>query len=101
MLTGPSGQSLTIEASGTLHKAVEKGAMVEVTVKYGLITLIKETLDLCDHVSEVDLECPIKKDKLVLTKVVDIPKQVPPVSTKFPVFGVAFAQWIDLICVLD
>lgn len=72
------GQPLTIEASGTLHKSVEKGAQVEVTVKYGLITLIKETLDLCDHVGEVDLECPIKKDKLILTKVVDIPKQVPP-----------------------
>ncbi|KAI5839783.1 ML domain-containing protein [Morchella snyderi] len=72
------GQPLTIEASGTLHKSVEKGAQVEVTVKYGLITLIKETLDLCDHVGEVDLECPLKANKMILTKVVDIPKQVPP-----------------------
>jgi hypothetical protein len=72
------GQSLTIEASGTLHDVITKGAQVDVIVKYGYITLIKETLDVCDHVNEVDLECPIDSGKLVLTKVVDIPKQVPP-----------------------
>jgi len=72
------GQPLTIKASGTLHDVVTKGAQVEVTVKYGLITLIKRIVDLCDHVDEVDLECPIDAGKLTLTKVVDIPKQVPP-----------------------
>ncbi|PWW75996.1 ml domain-containing protein [Tuber magnatum] len=72
------GQALTIEAVGVLKDVVTKGAYVEVSVKYGLITLIKETLDLCDHVNEVDLECPIDQGKLILAKVVDIPKQIPP-----------------------
>lgn len=63
-----------------LKDTVTQGAYVEVSVKYGLITLIRETLDLCDHVKEVDLECPIEKGKLTLTKVVKIPPQIPPVS---------------------
>lgn len=63
-----------------LKDTVTKGAYVEVSVKYGLITLIRETLDLCDHVKEVELECPIEEGKLTLTKVVKIPPQIPPVS---------------------
>lgn len=81
-LTCLSGEPLTIKASGTLKEVVKNGAMVEVSVKYGLITLIKNKLDLCEHVSEIDLECPIDPGEFTLTKVVDIPKQIPPVSTK-------------------
>lgn len=56
--------------------------MVEVTVKYGLITMYRGTLDLCDHAEEVDMECPVARGKLVLSKAIDIPKQIPPVSIK-------------------
>lgn len=72
------GQNLTIKAIGVLKDTVTQGAYVEVSVKYGLITLIRETLDLCDHVKEVELECPIEQGKLTLTKVVKIPQQIPP-----------------------
>lgn len=47
-------------------------------VKYGLITIIKQTADLCNTVKEVDLECPIKKGDMTLTKEVELPKQIPP-----------------------
>lgn len=47
-------------------------------VKYGLITLIKQTADLCDTVKNVDLECPLKKGETTLTKDVELPKQIPP-----------------------
>jgi len=63
-----------------LKNVVSKGAYVEVSVKYGLITLIREVLDLCDHVKEVELECPIDKGKQTLTKVVNVPREIPPVS---------------------
>jgi len=69
-----------------LKDAVTKGAYVEVSVKYGLITLIRETLDLCDHVKEVELECPIDEGKQTLTKVVNIPREIPPVSSSPPYF---------------
>lgn len=59
--------------------------MVEVTVKYGLITIYKSTLDLCDHAKEIDMECPVAPGKLILKKAVDIPKPIPAVSIKLSV----------------
>ncbi|KAJ5805131.1 hypothetical protein N7474_011018 [Penicillium riverlandense] len=72
------GQSLTIKASGTLLDKIEKGATVSLEVKWGLITLVKQTVDLCDQIKNVDLTCPLEKGKMVLTKKVDLPKQIPP-----------------------
>lgn len=51
---------------------------MHLSVKYGLITIIRQTADLCDTVKNVDLECPIKKGELALTKDVELPKQIPP-----------------------
>ncbi|RMZ81464.1 hypothetical protein DV738_g2258, partial [Chaetothyriales sp. CBS 135597] len=72
------GEKLTIRASGTLAEDIEPGAKVFLQVKYGLITLIKQEADLCDNIGRIDLSCPLKKGPLVLTREVDIPKQVPP-----------------------
>jgi hypothetical protein len=73
-----SGQTLSIVARGDIASDVEDGAKVHLSVKYGLITIIKQTADLCDTVKNVDLECPIKKGELALTKDVELPKQIPP-----------------------
>ncbi len=70
---------MTITASGTLKQTIQKGAQVDINVRYGLITLIKQTVDLCDQVQNVDLECPIEKGKLSLIKEVELPKEIPPV----------------------
>ncbi|KAF3394582.1 Phosphatidylglycerol/phosphatidylinositol transfer protein [Penicillium rolfsii] len=71
-------QTLTITASGTLHETITKGAVVNVEVKWGVITLVKQTMDLCDQIENVDLNCPLEKGSMVLTKQVDLPKQIPP-----------------------
>ena len=56
-----------------------EGAYVQLQVKYGLITIIRQKADLCDTVKNVDLECPLHKDKEVaLTKDVSLPKEIPP-----------------------
>lgn len=65
-------------ASGVLAEDVEEGAVVHLSVKYGLITIIRQTADLCDTVKNVDLECPLKKGDLKLSKDVDLPAQIPP-----------------------
>jgi len=75
------GQTLTIDVAGTLKEDIEKGAYVELQVKYGLIRLVSTKADLCEQVSNVDLECPIQKGKAVITKDVDLPKEIPPVSS--------------------
>lgn len=73
------GQTLKVKAKGKLSKDVEEGAKVHLQVKYGLITIIKQEADLCDTVKNVDLECPLKKDKETdLSKEVDLPSQIPP-----------------------
>jgi len=58
---------------------VGEGAKIHLQVKYGLITIIRQTADLCDTIQKVDLECPLKKNnETTLTKDVDLPKEIPP-----------------------
>jgi hypothetical protein len=75
-----SGQPLLIEATGTLREKVSAGAYVSLQVKYGVITLIKQTVDLCEQIKNVDLDCPIEGD-IKFTKSVDLPREIPPVRT--------------------
>lgn len=77
-----SGKTLTIKASGTLSEKIVKGATVNLEVKWGLISLIHQTVDLCDQLKNVDMECPLEAGDMVLTKQVDLPKQIPPVRSK-------------------
>ncbi|KZF25418.1 putative phosphatidylglycerol/phosphatidylinositol transfer protein [Xylona heveae TC161] len=79
------GQTLTIEAAGVFSEDIEEGAYVNLQVKYGLIRLINQRADLCEQIKNVDLECPIKKGKTVLTKEVELPKEIPP--GKYTVFA--------------
>ncbi|EMG48989.1 Phosphatidylglycerol/phosphatidylinositol transfer protein, partial [Candida maltosa Xu316] len=73
-----AGSNLTFTAIGYVDKTIEDGAYVEVEVRYGFIKLIHQTYDLCEEIVKVDLECPIKKGKHIITKVVEIPQEVPP-----------------------
>lgn len=72
------GKKLTITATGHLNQKVEKGAKIHLQVKYGLITIIKQTADLCDTIKNVDLKCPLDEGDVEIEKDVDLPKQIPP-----------------------
>jgi hypothetical protein len=50
------------------------------TVKYGLIKLISTKADLCEQITNVQLECPVEKGELNIEKVVSLPGEIPPVS---------------------
>lgn len=73
-----AGEDLVIKAIGEATKDIEEGAYVSLTVKYGLIRLISTTADLCEHLKDVDLECPIKKGDLSILKTVELPAEIPP-----------------------
>jgi hypothetical protein len=78
---------LSIIAKGTLKEPIAKGAYVNLQVKYNnIITLIKQTVDLCDQVKNVDLDCPLDKGEISITKDVDLPAQIPPVCIALPLF---------------
>ncbi|KUI53767.1 Phosphatidylglycerol/phosphatidylinositol transfer protein [Cytospora mali] len=72
-----AGEDLVIKASGTLDESVEEGAYVVLQVKYGLIRLISTKADLCEQVQNVDMECPIEKGDITITKTVELPKEIP------------------------
>ncbi len=72
------GKNLTIEASGVVVEDIVEGAYVAIEVKYGLIRLIRQKLDLCEQTVKVDLECPIKKGAMNITTEVELPKEIPP-----------------------
>jgi hypothetical protein len=75
------GETLRIEAVGTLSEDVAEGAYVVLQVKYGLIRLVNTEADLCEQVSNVDLSCPIRKGKTTIVKDVELPKEIPPVRS--------------------
>jgi len=85
-----AGKTLTIEAVGTLTQKLEKGAYVNLQVKYGLIRLVNMRQDLCDQVSNVDLDCPIDEGKITIVKDVELPKEIPPGT--YTVFADAYTK---------
>ncbi|KAL5403296.1 Phosphatidylglycerol/phosphatidylinositol transfer protein [Paraphaeosphaeria minitans] len=73
------GQTLSIAAKGDFSKEIEEGSKMHLTVRYNnLITLINQDADTCETVKKADLECPLKKGEMKLTKDVDLPQQIPP-----------------------
>ena len=75
------GQDLLITATGTLGEEVDEGSYVLLNVKYGLITLIKANESLCEQLEKVDQSCPLSEGDLTFQKTVQLPAEIPPVST--------------------
>lgn len=73
-----AGVELVIEAVASVSKTIAQGAYVNLQVKYGLIRLISTTADLCEQIQNVELECPIEKGLISITKSVDLPREIPP-----------------------
>ncbi|GJC78054.1 phosphatidylglycerol/phosphatidylinositol transfer protein [Colletotrichum liriopes] len=92
-----AGKELVIKASGTVKQPIEKGAYVLLQVKYGLIRLISTKADLCEQIENVDLECPIEKGTLSITKSVELPAEIP--SGKYTVFADVYtADDVPITC---
>lgn len=97
------GQKLVIEGEGYFNEEIEKGAIVQLRVKYNkYITLINTSADMCEQLPKwvicrsfflpeiskefacwlmhdrIDIECPIEKGTMKIYKEVDLPARVPP-----------------------
>ena len=54
---------------------------MKIEVKYNkYIRLLHKELDLCENAGEVDMECPVKPGEVTVTKEVQLPNIIPPVS---------------------
>jgi len=94
-----AGKELIIEATGTVKEQIEEGAYVKLQVKYGYIRLVNMQADLCEQIGNVDLECPIEKGVLTVTKSVELPNEIPP--GKYTVHADVFTKDGDHITCLD
>lgn len=93
------GQNLTITASGVLKEDVIDGAYVDVVVSYGFITLVRQTYDLCEVLPEVDMECPVSKGFISVTREVEIPDGIPP--GEYSIHAEAYTVGDDLLTCLN
>ncbi|KAK4226350.1 putative Phosphatidylglycerol/phosphatidylinositol transfer protein precursor [Podospora fimiseda] len=93
-----AGTTLVIEATGTVKEDIEEGAYVMLQVKYGYIRLINTQADLCKEMKNVEMECPIEKGKITITKSVELPKEIPP--GKYTVLADVFSKDDDHITCL-
>jgi hypothetical protein len=76
-----SGKNGTVNAAGTLSKDIEKGAYVNLQIKFNkYITILKTTIDLCEQVKTADKECPLKKGPITVKKEFTLPEEIPKVS---------------------
>ncbi|KAL8941624.1 MAG: hypothetical protein Q9216_002126 [Gyalolechia sp. 2 TL-2023] len=71
------GKNLQIKATGNFTEQVEQDAYINLSVKYGLITLVNTKADLCEQMKQVDETCPLSGAK-DFTKEVALPKEIPP-----------------------
>jgi hypothetical protein len=73
------GAPVTIRVKGHLKEDVSDGTVIHVTVKWGLIQLLKKEFDFCEQAKEVDEHCPVQKGPLSIEKTVELPQNIPPV----------------------
>ncbi|KAG1057750.1 hypothetical protein G6F43_000430 [Rhizopus delemar] len=86
------GDQVNITIVGTLLETVEDGAYADVTVKLGLVKLLRKTFDICEelekHKDEVDIQCPIEKGNFKLVQSIKLPREIP--RGKFTVLASAY-----------
>jgi hypothetical protein len=75
------GERLKIVLSGALAKNIEKGATLDLTVRYRRIRIYKKRLNFCEQLNKVEnlpLKCPVSKGKKDLEYAVDLSKEILP-----------------------
>ncbi|XP_065914741.1 putative phosphatidylglycerol/phosphatidylinositol transfer protein DDB_G0278295 [Dysidea avara] len=70
------GRNLTIIASGTVNRQIA-GGKIKVTAKYGFITVLNQSYDVCDFAKKMGKECPIPAGPLSGSKTVMVPDKIP------------------------
>eukprot|EP00842_Homolaphlyctis_polyrhiza_P000226 jgi/Hompol1/1203/HPOL_005536-RA len=72
------GGVLVVTGRGQLSEDVVLGSTAQVKVKLGFIQILDQQFDLCDKVTNVDLECPLLAGPVAFSKGFDIPGSLPP-----------------------
>ncbi|KAL1916959.1 uncharacterized protein VTP21DRAFT_5156 [Calcarisporiella thermophila] len=84
------GQPLTFDGKGFLKETVNRGAYIDLTVKYGLIKLLQQKLDLCDEVEKIGMQCPLSEGEHDVEHTETLPREIPP--GKYTVNAVVYTE---------
>ncbi|CAE7096953.1 unnamed protein product [Rhizoctonia solani] len=94
------GQDLTVKVIATSDKEITEGAYADVTVKLGLIKLLKKQFDICEEARNANatIQCPIKGGDHEVVQTVALPREIPRAKFMVDVKGYT-ADDEDLVCV--
>ncbi|EJU03762.1 hypothetical protein DACRYDRAFT_21221 [Dacryopinax primogenitus] len=93
------GKNMTVDVVGTARSSIEDGSFAEVTVKLGMIQLLKKQFDVCMEAQKanVTVQCPVEAGHYAISKTVTLPREIP--RTKFIVNVRGSTQDdVDMIC---
>jgi hypothetical protein len=79
------GEKVTVFAQGVLSEQLVKGTRAELTVKVGMVPLLKVDIDVCEQAKNVGLFCPLNKGPQTIQFSQDIPKFLPSASANIEV----------------
>jgi hypothetical protein len=82
-----TGQPLTVNLTGYLNKHVMEGSILELEVNYHRIRLIKQTMDICKELAELENApeyCPVQPGEKAWNYTVDMLQQIP--SGKYNIY---------------
>ncbi|KAG9080917.1 Phosphatidylglycerol/phosphatidylinositol transfer protein, partial [Ceratobasidium sp. 370] len=94
------GKDLTVTVNAFADEVIEEGAYADVTVKLGLIKLLKKEFDICQEARSANatIQCPIAAGDHKVVQTVALPKEIP--RAKFAVLAQGYSvDDADLMCV--
>ncbi|KAI0038691.1 hypothetical protein FA95DRAFT_1505197 [Auriscalpium vulgare] len=96
------GQNLTVTVSAALAgMTVKEGAYADVTVKLGLVKIVKKQYDLCEEARNADanVTCPVGPGDYTVIQIVELPKKIP--QAKFAMKVDAYTYDDDALFCVD
>ncbi|KAF8960884.1 ML domain-containing protein [Flammula alnicola] len=93
------GEDLTITIMGDVTEVIEEGAHADVTVKLGLIKLLREIFDVCEEARDANasVQCPVQTGSYIIEQTVALPKEIPQAKFTLNVRGYTVDD-DDLFC---
>ncbi|CEL58724.1 Phosphatidylglycerol/phosphatidylinositol transfer protein OS=Cryptococcus neoformans var, neoformans serotype D (strain JEC21 / ATCC MYA-565) GN=NPC2 PE=3 SV=1 [Rhizoctonia solani AG-1 IB] len=96
------GKDLTITARGVVTRKIEDGAYADVTVKLGLVKLLRKEFDICEEArkNNVTVQCPVEPSEYEIVQTVQLPKETPRAKFIVDVKGFTSDEALDtdLVC---
>lgn len=88
-----------MKAKFIAQEIIEEGATADVTVKLGLIKILKKTFDICEELRNANatIRCPIETGLHTVEHTVSLPREIPRAKFVVDVLGYT-AQEDDMFC---